>query len=119
MGTPLANRRRIDLPPLFADEAFRISFEITNDPGESLTFDNATFELFINKSTTTKSILNTDTSAVTISDDGFTLFVSKSATWTTANLTPGTWKYTLYVGTDPNREVYAFGSFNVVARGDA
>lgn len=118
MGTPIANRRRIDLPPIFADESFRLAFPITNEPGESLTFTGKTFELFLNCQSTTKSITNTDPSA-TVSVDGLTLYISKPATWTTAELAPGTWKYTLYVGTDAVREAYAFGCFNVVARGGA
>ena len=118
MGTPLANRRRIDLPPIFTDESFRLAFPITNDVGESLTFTGKVFELLLAKSGTTRSITETDVGVV-VSIDGLTLYVSKPATWTTDNLTTGTWKYTLYVGTDANREAYVFGTVNVVARGDA
>ena len=119
MGTPIANLRRTDLPPLLSDVAFRTRFSLALDAGETLTFTAKPVELLFKPKTGATVSLTEADAGLTITDAGLTLTVSKPATWTTANLPVGPWKYTLYVGADATRQVFAFGAFDVIARGGA
>ena len=113
-----ADQRRFNLPSLYTNEAFGIEFPIANAPGESLTYTGKsillTIDLIPTGPTPTRVIIPNGDSGISISVDGLTLTILKPASWTLDNLTPGNWVYTLWVGSDADREVYAWGSFAVV-----
>lgn len=113
-----ADQRRFNLLPLYTNEAFGIECPITNAPGESLTYTGKSVLLIIDLippgPTPTRVTIPNGDSGISISVDGLTLTILKPASWTLSNLTPGNWVYTLWVGSDADREVYAWGSFPVV-----
>lgn len=114
----ICKERRVNLPDLYTDEAFGIQEKVTLAPGETFTFVGKAITLTLDPATGSRVTLATPSTDITVSVDGLTLTIFKSATWTKDNLPVGNWEYTLWIGDNTNRDVHARGEFNVVqARG--
>jgi len=114
----ICKERRVNLPDLYTDEAFGIEEKATLAAGETFTFTGKHITLTLDPTTGSRVKIESPDSGITVSVDGLTLTIFKSATWTKDNLTVGNWEYTIWIGDNTNRDVHARGEFNVVqARG--
>lgn len=105
---------RVNLPDLYTDVAFGIQEKVTLAAGETFTFVGKTITLTLDPTTGSRVTIASPDSDITVSVDGLTLTIFKSATWTRTNLAVGNWEYTLYIGGNTDRDVHAHGEFNVV-----